>query len=129
MSIGHILIVEDDPDSADLLCWMLEDAGHTCCKAETAELALQTLRAQSVDLVLMDIELPGMDGVEATQTIRNDPDLRAIPVLAVTAHAVAGERERIARCGVDDLMTKPVDEDLLLAAVRKWLGGRQARPA
>lgn len=119
--VAHILVVEDDPDSADLLAWILEDAGLKSTQVGSAEQALATLRECEIDLVLMDIELPGMDGVAATQAIRADPGLCSMPVLAVTAHAVAGERDRIATCGVDGLLHKPIDEDALLAAVRERL--------
>jgi CheY-like chemotaxis protein len=104
-----------------LMAWALEDAGYRFEGVGTAEDGLRALARGTFDLVLMDISLPGMDGKEATRRIRADPGLAGLPVVAVSAHAVTGERESILGCGVNALVTKPIDEDLLLGVIRDCL--------
>ena len=116
-----ILVVEDNPDNMKLVAWALEDQGYAFARATSAEEGLNLLRGQRFDLVLMDISLPGIDGKEATRRIRSDPALAALPVIAVTAHAVAGEAETILAAGVDALVTKPIDETLLMETIAKCL--------
>ncbi len=116
-----ILVVEDNPDYLKLMAWALEDAGYRFESVVTAEAALAALAGRRFDLVLMDISLPGMDGKEATRRIRADGRHAGLPVVAVTAHAGAGEREAILDSGVCALLTKPIDEDRLLAVIRDCL--------
>ncbi|GAA5315949.1 MAG: hypothetical protein AseanaTS_11540 [Candidatus Pelagadaptatus aseana] len=117
----HILVVEDNPDNSKLVTWILEDEDYlvTCC--ETAEAGLEALQRQAFDAVLMDISLPGMDGKEATQHIRQQPQWQALPIIALTAHAVKGEHEAILASGVTDLITKPLDEELLISRLAELL--------
>jgi CheY-like chemotaxis protein len=77
--------------------------------------------AERPDLVLMDLSLPVIDGWEATRRIKADPSTASIPVIALTAHAMSGDEEKAKAAGCDDFLTKPVDEDLLFAALRRWL--------
>ena len=116
-----ILVVEDNPDNMKLMAWALEDAGYAFEPAATAEEGLSALAERPFDLVLMDISLPGMDGKEATRRIRGDARLVGLPVIAVTAHAVTGEREAILASGVNALVTKPIDEERLLAVISDCL--------
>tara|TARA_B100000446_G_scaffold68650_1_gene65122 strand:- start:3953 stop:4333 length:381 start_codon:yes stop_codon:yes gene_type:complete len=118
---GKILVIEDNPDNSKLVTWILEDENYQVTCAETAELGLAALQSETFDAVLMDISLPGMDGKEATQQIRNTPELCKMPVLALTAHAIKGEREAILASGVNDLLTKPLDEEDLLAKLEHWI--------
>jgi two-component system cell cycle response regulator DivK len=118
----RILVIEDNPDNQKLLAWLLEDEDHEFECHGTAEAGLEALRARPFGLVLMDISLPGMDGCEATRRIRADPLLRGTPVIAITAHAVKGETESILASGVTALVTKPIDEAVLLEAIRGLLG-------
>jgi two-component system cell cycle response regulator DivK len=114
---GLILVVEDNGDNMKLVAWALEDHGFAFEHVRTAEQALVLLGRERFDLVLMDISLPGMDGKEATRRIRADPRTADLPVIALTAHAVLGEREAILASGVSDLVTKPVDENVLIFAI------------
>jgi CheY-like chemotaxis protein len=116
-----ILVVEDNPDNMKLIAWALEDAGYRVDGVGTAEEGLRALAVRPYDLVLMDVSLPGMDGKEATRRVRADSRLVGLPVVAVTAHAVTGEREAILNSGVTALVTKPIDEDRLLAVIRDCL--------
>ncbi len=118
---GKILVIEDNPDNSKLVTWILEDEDYEVVCAETAELGLSELENTTFDAVLMDISLPGMDGKEATQHIRKNPKLDGLPVLALTAHAIKGERESILESGVNDLLTKPLDEEDLIAKLKHWI--------
>lgn len=100
---------------------MLEDQGYAFARAASAEEGLDLLSRLPFDLVLMDISLPGIDGKEATRRIRLDPALAGMPVIAVTAHAIAGETESILAAGVDAMVTKPIDETLLLETIARCL--------
>jgi two-component system, cell cycle response regulator DivK len=118
-----ILVVEDNADNRKLFEWLLEDEGYAFECVGSAEEGLEALRARPFGLVLMDVSLPGIDGKEATRRIRSDPRLAVLPVLAVTAHAVAGEAEAILASGATGLVTKPIDEARLLEAIRAALVG------
>jgi CheY-like chemotaxis protein len=119
---AKILVVEDNPDNMKLFAWTLEDEGYAFEGVGTAEEALIALGRRPFDLVLMDISLPGMDGMEATRRIRAQPRFAGLPILAVTAHAARGEADEILASGVSDLVTKPVDEAQLLRSIRSHLG-------
>jgi len=116
-----ILIVEDNPDNQVLLIWTLEDAGYETICVDTAEKALDLLERNDFDLVLMDISLPSMDGKEATRRLRDNPRHAALPVIAVTAHAVSGEAQSIRDSGVDAILTKPITGRILVEAVESFL--------
>ena len=118
---SKILVVEDNPDNMRLFAWTLEDEGYAFAGVRSAEEALSLLEHQSFDLVLMDISLPGIDGKEATRRIRANPRFARLPVIAVTAHAIKGEDAAILGSGVDALITKPVDEAMLLRTIRSLL--------
>lgn len=117
----NILVVEDNPDNMTLVKWILEDEGFQITEALTGEDCLETLKSNSFDLVLMDISLPGIDGKETTQQIRQNPKLKDLPIIALTAHAVKGEEEAIWNSGVSDLITKPIAEDLLIQRINHFL--------
>ena len=103
-----ILIVEDNPRNLKLVRDLLEHAGHTTLEAATAEDGLALARAHGPDLVLMDVQLPGMDGVQALARLRADPATQAIPVVALTAFAMEDERARFAAAGFDGYLEKPI---------------------
>ena len=126
---AHILLVEDDPFSRKIVATFLEKSGHRVSLAQTGLQALRMLSQTPVDCVLMDIHLPGMDGVEATRIIRTSPDYRAtaqVPIIALTANAMAGDRERFLDCGMDDYVPKPVDVDHLRRVISETMrrGGK-----
>jgi len=117
----NILVVEDNPDNMTLVKWILEDEGFQTTEAPTGEDCLEILKSSSFDLILMDISLPGIDGKETTQLIRQNPKFKDLPIIALTAHAVKGEEEAIWNSGVSDLITKPIAEDLLLQRINYFL--------
>ncbi len=120
--MAKILIVEDVEFNRDLLVQLLEDE-HDIVTAEDGEQGIEMARSERPDLILMDMSLPVIDGWEATRRIKADADISAIPVLALTAHAMQGDEEKARACGCDDYLTKPIDEDLLFERIDHHLGG------
>lgn len=119
--MNTIAIVEDNADNRLLLQAIL-DGQYKLVEYENGTDALAGLAASLPDLVLLDISLPGMDGNEILARIRADATLRKLPVVALTAHAMAGDREKYLAAGFNDYITKPiVDETILLAAIERWL--------
>lgn len=116
-----ITVVEDNPDNRLLVRVMLEDR-YKVTTYETGFDALEGLKHDKADLILLDISLPHMDGTEVLRRLRADNDLCNIPVIALTAHAMAGDREKYLSAGFNDYVPKPiVDETLLLAAIERSL--------
>jgi CheY-like chemotaxis protein len=107
----NILIVEDDRNNAIMLEKVIERLNHKATTAHDGEAALISLKTNTYDLILMDIQMPRMDGFKATKTIRTDPEFKhvaKIPIVALTAHVLAGYRERCLEAGMDDYLSKPV---------------------
>jgi CheY-like chemotaxis protein len=116
-----IALVEDNPDNRLLVQAILEDR-YEIIEYETGVAALAGLKDYVPDLILLDISLPGMDGTEVLIHLRNDPRMAAVPVIALTAHAMAGDRERFLTQGFSDYLTKPiVDDTLLVGAIERGL--------
>ena len=116
-----IAVVEDNPDNRLLVQVILESL-YEVVEYETGFAALAGLPTARPDLVLLDVSLPGMDGPEVLNRIRADASLRHLPVIALTAHAMAGDREKFLALGFNDYVTKPiVDENLLLNAIKNLL--------
>ena len=113
-----VLVVEDNEKNMKLFRDVLQATGFATLEAETAEEGIELARAHSPALVLMDVQLGGIDGVEALSLLRDDPRTASIPVLAVTAQAMRGDRERFLEAGFDDYISKPVDVVGLVASVR-----------
>jgi len=119
--VRRIAIVEDNPDNRLLALALLEGL-YECTEYASGIDALAGLVQERPDLVLLDISLPGMDGVETLQHIRAHPALAHLPVIALTAHAMTGDREKYIAAGFDDYVTKPIlDESILLAAIVRGL--------
>jgi two-component system, cell cycle response regulator DivK len=119
-AVKKILIVEDVDFNRDLLIQIL-DEDYAVVTADDGAAGVAKAAAERPDLVLMDLSLPVIDGWEATRRIKADPSTASIPVIALTAHAMSGDEEKAKAAGCDDFLTKPVDEDLLFAALRRWL--------
>lgn len=117
----RIAVVEDNPDNRLLVQALLEDR-YDLTEYETGQEAVDGLVADNPDVVLLDISLPEMDGTEVLRWLRGTDELRETPVIALTAHAMAGDRERFLSEGFNDYVTKPiVDEDVLIEAIERWL--------
>ncbi|MGH7266645.1 MAG: response regulator [Candidatus Rokuibacteriota bacterium] len=116
-----ILIVEDHEKNRKLVRDVLQFKGYRTIETETAEEGLELARARRPALILMDIQLPGMDGMTALHRLREDPDTCGIPVIAVTASAMTHSRQDILAAGFDDYQSKPIDVMAFLEAVRRIL--------
>lgn len=121
--MAKVLIVENNPTNMRLTAFLLRSAGHTVLSATDAEAGLALAREEQPNLILMDIQLPGMDGLAATVTLKADSATRAIPVIALTALAMKGDEERIRAAGCDGYIAKPMRYQEFLATVAAQLGG------
>jgi two-component system cell cycle response regulator DivK len=128
--MAKVLVVEDNAASMKLAVLLLGTAGHTVICAVDAEAGLTLARAEQPNLILMDIQLPGMDGLEATALLKQDEMTRTIPVIALTALAMKGDEERIRAAGCDGYIAKPIDYKDLLAMIMAQLAASplSARP-
>jgi two-component system cell cycle response regulator DivK len=115
--LAKVLVVEDNTANMTLAVFLLRSAGHTVFSATNAEAALTMAHAEQPDLILMDIQLPGMDGLEATAELKRDPATGAIPVIALTALAMKGDEDRIRAAGCDGYIAKPMRYQDFLATV------------
>jgi len=119
--MARVLVVEDNPANMKLATFLLQSAGHTVLAAADAEAGLTVARAEQPDLILMDIQLPRMDGLEATLELKRDEATRAIPVIALTALAMKGDEERIRAAGCDGYIAKPMRYQEFLAVIAAQL--------
>jgi CheY-like chemotaxis protein len=116
----RVLIVEDVEFNRDLLVQLLEE-DYEIITAVDGGASLELAARERPDLILMDLSLPVMDGLEATKRIKADETLKSIPIIAVTAHAMQGDREEALAAGCDDYLSKPIDEDLLFEKLAHYL--------
>jgi two-component system cell cycle response regulator DivK len=119
--MARILVVEDNATNMKLAVLLLEGAGHTVIGVSNAETALTLARQEHPDLILMDIQLPGMDGLTATAVLKGDEATHAIPVVALTALAMKGDEERIRAAGCDGYIAKPMRYQEFLSTVAAQL--------
>jgi two-component system cell cycle response regulator DivK len=119
--MATILIVEDNPTNMRLAVFLVERAGHSVLTATDAESGLTLARAQKPNLILMDIQLPGIDGLAAISLLKQDESTRAIPVIALTALAMKGDEERIRAAGCDGYIAKPMRYKEFLASIAAQL--------
>jgi two-component system cell cycle response regulator DivK len=117
----RILVVEDQEDNRQILRDLLDSAGFEMIEAQDGEQALVKVSEYRPDLILMDIQLPLLDGYEATRRIKADPELRAIPIIVVTSYALSGDEGKARAAGCDAYVTKPYSPRQLLAKIREYL--------
>jgi len=115
-----VLVVEDVDFNRELIVQLLEDK-YEVIEAVNGQAGLELAESERPELILMDLSLPVMDGWEATRRLKANADLRAIPVIALTAHAMKGDKEKALAAGCDDYLVKPLDEDELMARIAKYL--------
>ncbi len=120
--MARILLVEDNEMNRDMLSRRLERRGYEVIVAVDGEEGVARAKADAPDIVIMDMSLPGIDGWEATRQLKAAEETRTIPVLALTAHAMAGDREKALEVGCDDFDTKPVELPRLLGKIDALLG-------
>lgn len=120
--MAKILLVEDNEDNRDMLSRRLMRRGYTVVVAVDGRQGIEMARSEAPDLILMDMSLPEIDGWEATRTLKGAPETRSIPIIGLTAHAMASDREKVLAAGADDYDTKPVELDRLLGKMSALLG-------
>jgi len=119
---SKILVVEDNDRNRRLIRIVLKAKGYEIIETVTAEEAIVQLGNESIDLILMDIQLPKMDGLELTQKIKDNPATKDIPIIALTAYAMKGDKEKFLAAGCDDYIGKPIDTQELPKVVAQFLG-------
>ena len=119
--MSKILIVEDNEMNRDMLSRRLMRKGFEIVMAEDGQKGVDMSKSENPDLILMDLSLPVMDGWEATSTIKGDPETNSIPIIVLTAHAMAGDREKALAAGADEYDTKPIEFKRLLGKIKEFL--------
>ncbi|HEY6191345.1 MAG TPA: response regulator [Bacteroidota bacterium] len=125
----RILVVDDNPTNLKLACDILEMDGYDVSRAADAEEAREALRTNRIDLILMDIELPGTDGLTFTRMLKADETTRAIPVVALTAFAMKGDDAKAFQAGCEGYISKPIDTRRFSGQVSEFLAGKRRSPA
>jgi CheY-like chemotaxis protein len=126
--VARVLVVEDKPENLDLLVYILTAFGHQPLVAHDGAEGLAAARELRPDIVVMDLQMPRMDGYQAARVFKGDPELRHIPLLAVSAYAMVGDREKVMACGFDGYLTKPIDPETFVQDVEGLLE-RSSQPA
>ena len=125
MAGERILIVDDNAINLKLVAYLMRANGYTVETALDAESAIEAVRANHPDVILMDIQLPGIDGLELTRRLKADPKTRDIVIVAVTAYAMKGDQAKALAAGCDDYITKPIDTRTLPETIAKHLAKRE----
>jgi two-component system sensor histidine kinase/response regulator len=128
LSGRHVLVVEDNEINQDLASELLGDLGIRVAIADNGRAGVDQVCTEAFDLVLMDIQMPVMDGLTATKLIRSKERFRQLPIIAMTAHAMRGDRERSLDAGMNDHLTKPINPESLTATLLRWIPAQAARP-
>jgi len=123
---ARVLLVEDNEFNREVALGLLEDAHLNIEQAENGQTAVQMIKKNDYDIVLMDMQMPVMDGLAATKTIRSIPGCRSLPIIAMTANAMAGDREKCLQAGMNDHLAKPIDPDRLFETLLRWIPSRAA---
>ena len=117
MSIARILIIEDNPANMQLMVYLLRAFGHDTMEAAEGEAGLKTAQQALPDLILCDLQMPGIDGYEVARRLRLEPKLRATSLVAVTAYAMAGDREKVLAAGFNGYIAKPINSEQFVQQV------------
>ena len=124
-----MLLVEDNEDNRIIYCTVLRHLGYEVIEAQDGVQAVELARTVRPDLILMDISIPRMDGWQATRILRDDPRTSTIPIIALTAHALADDRERGSEVGFSSYLAKPIEPRVVVAEIRRWIGdGASKKP-
>src|SRR5712691_3029016 len=119
--MARVLVIEDNPASLDLMVYLLKAFGHTPLSARDGLEGIEAARRERPDLILCDIQLPGADGVEVCRQLKQDPALKAIPLVAVTAYAMVGDREKLLAEGFNGYLSKPINPQTFIEQVKPYL--------
>lgn len=121
-----VLLVEDNEDNLIIYTTILRFGGYRVVQARDGRAALEAARTVAPDLILMDVSIPYVDGLEVTRRLKSDPATRRIPIIALTAHALPSDRDRALEAGCDGYISKPAEPRAILAAVRRQVGEAEA---
>lgn len=121
MTTKSLLIVDDNPENLKLILMILATGGYELVTAADAPQALRAIEARMPDLILLDLQLPGMDGLELTRRLRATPATQNVPIVAVTAYAMKGDETKARDAGCDGYLVKPIDKRLLRETVKQYL--------
>jgi CheY-like chemotaxis protein len=119
--MARVLVVEDQAENLELMVYLLQAFGHQTLTAGNGAEGVAAVSRDHPDLVIMDLQMPVMDGYEAAKLLKADPAVATIPLVAVTAYAMVGDRERIMACGFDGYMTKPIDPQTFVRELERYL--------
>src|SRR6267378_3609891 len=125
---ARILVIEDNATNLDLMVYLLAAYGYTLLTAQTGEEGVEVARQEVPDLILCDIQLPLMDGYEVMRWLKSHPQLRLIPLLAVTAFAMVGDRDKLLAAGFDGYLAKPIAPETFVPEVEQFLQGHHGSP-
>lgn len=123
-----ILLIEDNPQNRYLATFLLEHRGFTVLQATAGPEGLDMAATHAPDLILLDIQLPGMDGHTVARRLKSDAALRHVPIVAVTSYAMQGDREACAEAGAEGYIEKPINPETFVAEVERFLRGQHGRP-
>jgi CheY-like chemotaxis protein len=118
---AKILVIEDNAENRYLVTFLLTQRGHEILTAESGRLGLELAAQVRPDLILLDIQLPGMDGHAVARALKSDPELRHIPIVAVTSYAMVGDREKCLTAGAEGYIEKPINPDTFAAEIERFL--------
>jgi len=121
---ARVLVIEDNAPSLELMIYLLKSFGHMPFRARDGEEGIQVARRERPDLILCDVQLAAMDGHEVCRRLKNDPVLRSIPLVALTAYAMVGDREKMLAEGFDGYLSKPVNPEQIMDQLTSFLGRR-----
>ena len=120
---ARILVIEDNPENLELMLYLLRASGYHVSSARDGVEGLAAVQGNRPDLIICDVHMPCMDGFGVIARLKNDAELRTIPVIAVTALAMVGDADRVLNAGFDGYLSKPIDPELVVDLVKKYLGG------
>jgi CheY-like chemotaxis protein len=118
---ARILVIEDNPANLELMRYLLQSFGHTVLTAADGEIGVAMVRNERPDLVLCDVQLPKLDGIGVARAVRSDPQLRDVPLIAVTAFAMVGDRDKMLQAGFDGYLPKPITPETFLNDIETFL--------
>jgi CheY-like chemotaxis protein len=123
---ARILVVEDNPDNLELMVYLLTAFGHTVLSARDGEEGLEAVFRERPDVVVCDVQLPKLDGYEIVRRLKAHPECRAIPIIAVTAFAMVGDRDRLLEAGFDGYLAKPITPETFVQQIESFLAAGSA---
>lgn len=126
--MARILIIEDNAANMQLMVYLLNAFGHTTLEATDGEAGLTVIQNESVDIILCDLQIPRLDGYEVARRIKMDPELKDIPLIAVTAYAMVGDRDKVLSAGFDGYISKPINPEIFTEEVEGYLSSNGSDP-